>query len=59
MTEMEFLNLTVGVLREVLEDIPDEYSIVCEENNDVYPIMNYSTQDDSKLLIFEVGDLND
>ena len=57
MSEMEFMNLTVGILKEILEDIPDEYSVRCELDGLVIPIMNYTIKDEYKDLLLNVGDI--
>ena len=41
MSEMEFINITVGILKEVLEDIPDEYIVRFEDDVSSYPIKDY------------------
>ena len=58
MSELEFINITVGILKEVLEDIPDEYIISFED--DVcysYPIKDYEVQDEFKELTLKMGDV--
>ena len=50
MTEMEFVNIDVGILKEILEDIPDEYIVRFEDNGMSYPIMNYEVEDEFKEL---------
>ena len=60
MTEMEFMNLTVGILKEFLEDVPNEY-IVTVESSPGYnvPVMNFDTDEECKEFVFKPGDLND
>ena len=60
MGELEFMNLTVDVLKEFLEDIPDEYSVVIED----FPghnvsVMNFDIDDTSKEFVLKPGDLNE
>ena len=55
MTEMEFINLTVGVLKEFLEDVPDEYTVMVDD----VPVMNFDVDDDVKEFVFKPGDLNE
>ena len=60
MTEMEFINLTVGILREFLEDVPDEYSITVEDfPNHTIPVMNFDIVDYAKEFVIKPGDLNE
>ncbi len=35
MTEMSFINITVGILKEELKDIPNEYLIRIEDNSNI------------------------
>ena len=59
-TEIEFMNLTVDILKEFLEYIPDEYSVVVEDfPNHTIPVMNFDTDDTSKEFILKPGDLNE
>ena len=57
MSEMEFINITVGILKEVLEDIPDEYIVRFEDNGLSYPIKDYEVEDDFKELTLKMGDM--
>ena len=58
MTEMEFINLTVGILKEFLEDVPDEYSITVEDfPTHTIPVMNFDTNDEFKEFVLKPGDL--
>ena len=41
MSDLEFINITVGILKEVLEDIPDEYIVRFEDDATTYPIKDY------------------
>ena len=60
MTEMEFINLTVEILKEFLEDVPDEYSITVEDfPHHTIPVMNFDIDDNSKEFILKPGDLNE
>lgn len=60
MCELEFINLTVGILKEFLEDIPDEYCVSVEDfPNHTVPVMNFDTDDDLKEFILKPGDLNE
>ena len=56
MSELEFINITVGILKEVLEDIPDEYIVRFEYDGLSYPIKDYEVQDDFKELTLKMGD---
>ena len=56
MSDLEFINITVGILKEVLEDIPDEYIIRFEDMGLSYPILDYEVQDDLKELTLKMGD---
>ena len=57
MSEMEFINITVGILKEVLEDIPDEYIVRFEDTGLSYPIKDYEVEDDFKELTLKRGDM--
>ena len=57
MSEMEFINITVEILKEVLEDIPDEYIVKFEDDVGSYPIKDYEVQDDFKELTLKMGDM--
>ena len=57
MTDMDFINITVGILKEVLEDIPDEYIIRFEDNGLSFPVMDYEVQDSLKELTLKMGDM--
>lgn len=60
MSEIEFINLTVGILKEFLEDIPDEYSVSVEDvPGHLIPVMNFDSYDDLKEFILKPGDLNE
>ena len=60
MAEIEFMNLDVEILQEVLEDLPGDYSIQVEIAPGLnIPVMMYDIDDDSKELVFKPGDLND
>ena len=50
MSDLEFINITVGILKEVLEDIPDEYIVRFEDEVSIYPVMSYNV--DSELKEF-------
>lgn len=56
MSDLEFINITVGILKEVLEDIPDEYLVRFEDTGLSYPIKDYEVQDDFKELTLKMGD---
>ena len=56
MTDMDFINITVGILKEVLEDIPDEYIVRFEDHGLSYPVMDYEVQDSLKELTLKMGD---
>ena len=55
MSDMEFINITVGILKEVLEDIPDAYIVRFEDRGLSYPIMDYEVQDNFKELTLKNG----
>ena len=57
MTDMDFINITVGILKEVLEDIPDEYIIRFEDNGLSFPVMDYEVQDSLKEITLKMGDM--
>ena len=57
MTEMDFINITVGILKEILEDLPDEYTVRFEDHGLSYPVMDYEVQDNFKELTLKPGDL--
>ena len=57
MSELEFINITVGILKEVLEDIPDEYIVRFEDDVSSYPIMDYDVDDSVKELTLKMGDV--
>ena len=54
--DLEFINITVGILKDVLEDIPDEYIIRFEDTGLSYPIMDYEVDDSVKELTLKMGD---
>ena len=56
MSELEFINITVGILKEVLEDIPDEYIVRFEDTGLSYPIKDYEVDDSVKELTLKMGD---
>ena len=56
MSDLEFINITVGILKEVLEDIPDEYIVRFEDDATTYPIKDYKVDDDCKELTLKMGD---
>lgn len=59
MTEMEFINLNVGIFKEILEDVPDEYMITVEDVPSFnIPVMNYDVEDEAKEFIIKPGNLN-
>lgn len=57
MADMDFINITVGILKEILEDIPDEYIILFEDHGLSFPIMDYEVEDDLKELTLKMGDM--
>ena len=59
MSDMEFINITVGILKEVLEDLPDEYIVRFEDMGLSYPIMDYEVQDNFKELTLKMGNGED
>ena len=60
MCEKEFMNLNVGILKEFLEELPDDYNILVESVPNYFePVMNLDIDDDCKEVIFKVGDLNE
>ena len=56
MSDLGFINITVGILKEVLEDIPDEYTVRFEDDVSSYPIKDYEVDDDFKELTLKMGD---
>ena len=56
MSDLEFINITVGILKEVLEDIPDEYIVRFEDDVSSYPIKDYEVEDEFKELTLKMGD---
>jgi hypothetical protein len=57
---MEFINLTVGILKEFLEDVPNEYLVTVEEfEGKTLPVMTFVTVDEWKEFILKPGDLNE
>lgn len=59
MSEKEFIVLNVGILKEILADIPDNYEIRFEESGMSYPVMDYEVQDNHHELTLKRIDLND
>ena len=60
MAEIEFRNLDVEILQEVLKDIPDDYNVLVEVAPGLnIPVMMYDIDDDFKELVFKPGDLNE
>ena len=57
MTEMDFINITVGILKEILEDIPDEYIIRFEDKGLSFPVKDYEIEDDLKEVTLKMGDM--
>ena len=56
MSDLGFINITVGILKEVLEDIPDEYIVRFEDDVSSYPIKDYEVEDEFKELTLKMGD---
>lgn len=52
---MDSINLNVGILKEALEDLPDEYMVLIDTvKNGVYlPVYTYTVDDESKELILK------
>ena len=60
MTDMDFIALNKIILAEILEDIPDEYTIMMDLGQGLhYPVIDYSINDDAKEVILTPGDLDD
>ena len=59
MTEKEFIPLTVGILKEILAEVPDDYTVRYEDGGMSFPVMNYEVQDNLHELSLKVGDLNE
>ena len=59
MTEKEFIPLTVGILKEILADVPDDYTVRFEDHGMSFPVMNYEVQDNLHELSLKFGDLNE
>lgn len=57
MSDMEFINITAGILKEVLEDIPDEYDVRFGDDISSFPIKDYEVDDDCKELTLKMGDV--
>ena len=57
MTEMDFIVMNVGTLKEILEDVPDEYCVRFEDRGLSYPVMDYEIQDNFKEFTIKPGDL--
>jgi len=57
MTDEEFIVLNVGLLKEILEDIPDEYVVRFEDKGFSYPIMDYDISSDFQELTLKPGDI--
>ncbi len=57
MTDEEFIVLNVGLLKEILEDIPDEYVVRFEDRGLSYPIMDYDISSDFQELTLKPGDI--
>lgn len=56
----EFLPLTVSVLKEFLEEVPDEYVVTVEEfEGSNLPVMSFDTVDEWKEFVLKPGDMND
>ena len=53
---MESLNINVGLLKEYLEDIPDEYMIVLNGVTRNIPVKSINIDDESKEFILQVFD---
>lgn len=56
MTEKEFIILNVGILKEILADIPDDYDVRFEDNGMSYPVRDYEVQDKLNELTLKFGD---
>ena len=59
MTEKEFVILLVSILKEILADVPDDYTVRFEDNGMSYPVMDYEVDDTNKELTLKPGDFND
>ena len=51
---MEILGLTVGILKEFLEDIPEEYNIIIDKSNIIYPASDIMLDDTCKEIIIKI-----
>ena len=52
----EFIILTAGILKEILEDVPDNYDIRFEDCGMSYPVMDYEVQENQKELTLRTID---
>ena len=59
MTEKEFVILTVGILKEIITDVPDDYEVRFEDSGMSYPVMDYEIQDNFKELTLKPGDFDE
>lgn len=60
MAEMEFMNLDVEALREVLEDLPGEYSVFAEVLPGwIVPVVSYDVDYDAKEITFGTCDFDE
>ena len=59
MTEKEFIPLTVGILKEILADVPDDYTVRFEDEGMSFPVMDYDVQHNIREFTLKPGDFND
>jgi hypothetical protein len=60
MSDLDFVVLDVGTLKEFLEDVPDEYSVTVEEfEGSNLPVMSFDTVDEWKEFVLKPGDMNE
>jgi hypothetical protein len=60
MSDLDFVVLDVGTLKEFLEDVPDEYRVTVEEfEGSNLPVMSFDTVDEWKEFVLKPGDMNE
>ena len=60
MSDLDFVVLDVGTLKEFLEDVPDEYRVTVEEfEGRNLPVMSFDTVDEWKEFVLKPGDMNE
>jgi hypothetical protein len=60
MSDLDFVVLDVGTLKEFLEDVPDEYRVTVEEfEGSNLPVMSFDMVDEWKEFVLKPGDMNE